>query len=147
MQYANCTQLFSIVGFGLTVAKVNSGYGRHLYYLTPGQTSFALKMENIATPFLILSTMFTKISFCLFLLRIFMNNRVWKRAIYIIIALIAATNISSAIIVLPQCKPAAKLWNPNIKGTCWPRETQIGIAYYQGGKVMKSCAILDIPYS
>lgn len=62
-------------------------------------------------------------------------------------ALIVATNVSSAIVILPQCKPVARLWNPTLKGTCWRQETQVGIDYYQGGKTAKRHTLPDAPYS
>ena len=56
---------------------------------------------------------------------------------YIIMALIVTTTLVSFILVFPVCKPAAKWWNPTIKGTCLPIETQVGLMYYQGGKTVE----------
>lgn len=146
-QCTDCCQLVSIVAFGLAVAKVNSGFGRHIYYLSPEQISFVVKLEFISIQASGLSSMFTRISICLFLLRIFVadrvwNNRVWKRAMYIIIALIVVTTVSAAIVALFLCKPLEKLWNSDIKGTCWPQETEDVVFYYQGGKTPNDMPIL-----
>lgn len=91
--------------------------------------------------------MFTKISGCLFLLRTIMSNRARRRVLYIIMALIVATNLSSAIAIFPQFKPIAKLWNPTRKGTCISKGTQLAIYYYQGGKTAKSFILSALPYS
>ncbi|MCJ1423453.1 hypothetical protein MMC29_001336 [Sticta canariensis] len=125
--------LFSITNFGIIVTRVNSGLGRHAYYLSPEQISLDLKLELMATLASVISNMFSKISICLLLIRIFTTKKAWKRALYVIMALIVATKVSSATLTFPRCKPAAKYWNPNINGTCWPQETQLAIFYYQSG--------------
>lgn len=53
---------------------------------------------------------------------------------YIIMALIVVTHLTCLILFVVRCNPIAKLWNPNIKGTCWPQVSQLAILYYQGGK-------------
>lgn len=125
--------LISLAGFGITVEKIRSGLGQHEHYLSDEQISLALEMESIAEPLAMISTMFTKISICLFLLRIFVTNPAWKRALYFIMAVTVATNGPAAITVFAQCKPVAKVWDRNIEGTCWARETQTKIFYCQGG--------------
>lgn len=117
--------------FGLAIAKIKSGFGRHIYYLSPKQITFALKLEYIVFPLFMLSCMFTRMSICLFLIRIFTINLVWKRVLYIILAFIVATGASSAIIALPQCNPVAKFWKPTINGTCWSQDLRIRLFYFK----------------
>lgn len=139
--------MLSITVFGLAVVRTNSGFGGGVYDLSPKQISFTIKLKTIELPLYVLSTMLTKISICLFLLRIVRTNRIWKRAMYGIIALIVATNLSIVIAFCFGCKPVAKLWNPAIKGTCWPQKTDLGIYYYQGGKIAKKYTLYNTPYS
>lgn len=148
--WANCTELSSIVSFGLTFASIKFGFGRHIYYLSPEQAIFALKLQSISMPFFILSLLFTKISICLLLMRIFVTNRVknyqvWKRAIYIIMSLLVTTSLSSIIFALAQCNPIAKSWNPTISGTCWSRDIRIALYYYQGGKTAENTPFFNTP--
>lgn len=131
---ANSGELFSTADFGLVAARVNSGYWRHMSFLLPKQ----IMSTTITTaPFFLFSSMFTKLSTGLFLLRILGANRAWKTTMYIIIALVVATNVSSACICLSLCKPMAKLWKPTILATCWSQGTRLGINYYQGSKRRK----------
>lgn len=147
LKSANCTELFSIAALGLAVAGINSGFGRHIYYLSPEQIFFALKLEVVLPILSTFSLMFTKISVCLSLLRIIKSNRVRRRVMYIIMALIVATNLSSTIAIFPQCKPIEKLWNPTRKSTCISKGTQLAIYFYQGGKTAKSFILSALRYS
>lgn len=152
LQWANCTELCCIASLGIFYASVRSGNGRHVYYLSPEQTHFALEMTALSILFMIVSLMFTKLSICLLLMLVFMTNRVWnyrvwKRAMYIIMALIVATNLSSIILVCSQCKPVARMWNPTMSGTCWLREPRLGFYYYQGGKTAKKYTLFRHTYS
>ena len=128
------------------------GWGRHVYYLSPEQRLFALEMAAFSVLFMMLSLMFAKLSICLLLMLVFMTNRVWnyrlwKRAMYIIMALIVATNLSSIILVCSQCKPVARLWNPNVSGTCWSKGPTLALYYYQGGKTAKKYTLFLHTYS
>lgn len=133
--------------FGLAVTRINIGHGQDAYHISLKQLSLMIKVEIIEVLTFVISTMLTKISICLFLLRIFMTNRVWKKVMFIFIALITVTNTSSAIAIFLQCKSAAKLWDPSIEGTCWPQKTRVGLYYYQGGKTAKRYTLFDKSYS
>lgn len=118
---------------------VHYGAGRHQFYLELWpqlllQLAQALKWQYISQVFVILSTMCTKVSICFFLLRIFGTKSTWKRGLYGIMAFSVATNVSSASIVLAQCSPVQKLWDPLIPGTCWGPDTEISICDYNGGE-------------
>jgi len=78
--------------------------------------------------------MFTKISICFFLLRAFGIKKTWRWILYSIMIFATITNISSAAIVLAQCQPVQKLWNPLLPGTCWSPHTEVAIGDYNGGK-------------
>ena len=86
---------------------------------------------------LILCIMTARLSFCMLLFKLFAISRPRLWIIRALVALIAATNIASACIILPQCNPTAKLWNPMIPGSCWPPETQVAIGYFNGGMLPK----------
>lgn len=44
------------------------------------------------------------------------------------------TNVSSAILVLMNCRPIQKTWTPNLPGTCWSQEIQNSLGLYNGGE-------------
>lgn len=134
--------------FGLIITSVNSGSGRHIYYLSPKQLSTVVKLEMIEGTLIVFSIMCPEMSICLFLVRIFKINRVWRRAMYIIMTLIVVTSLSSAIAPLPRCKPVAKAWNPTIKGTFWSTGTTThAIIYYSCGKYPRRHTLFDTLYS
>jgi len=135
--------ILSIVTLALDGVQVHYGLGRHQYYLVFSQELMdglteAIKYGYITQMTLILSTMFTRVSICLFLLKIFGSRKVWKYGLYAIMAFAVTTNIASAVTVPVQCTPIEKLWNPMVPGTCWSLGVQIGMGDFQGGKCSPS---------
>ena len=97
--------------------------------------SQALKLESIIEVIWICSLVFTKISICLFLMRIFgKNNKVWRCGLYSIMAFSIATNLISISVIYSSCRPVEKLWDPDIPGTCWRARVYIAIAEYNGSE-------------
>ncbi|CAD6567800.1 MAG: hypothetical protein ASARMPRED_001148 [Alectoria sarmentosa] len=143
--------IFAIVVLALDGVMVHNGVGRHQFYLELSpelllQLSQAIKWQYISQIVLILSTMFTKVSICFFLLRIFGTKPMWKRGLYAIMAFAVVTNISSASIVLAQCSPVQKLWDPLMPGTCWGPDTEISIGDYNGAvSVFCDWALASLP--
>lgn len=76
--------------------------------------------------------MFTRISICIFLLRIFNTKKYWRWGLYTIIAFVTVTQIPSALALLVQCQPVQKWWNPTIPGKCWSSQAQISLGDYNG---------------
>ena len=141
-----CLQAFAVAVLGMDGAMVHDGVGRHQYYLslTPAllkQLSNAVMWTYISEPILILSTLWTKLSISIFLLRIFGTKMLWRWGLYFIMAFAAATSISSAAIVLAQCQPVQKLWDPLISGSCWSPDIQLKIGDYNGGWLITSTNI------
>jgi len=54
---------------GLVLGATSNGLGRHVYYLDPARAVFSVKLLRITEFMLIFSTIFLKISICLFLKR------------------------------------------------------------------------------
>lgn len=136
----NLGKLCVFVVFVLEICQYNDGWGRHAYYLlqTPqSQAKYieALKFSYIDQTLLIISIFFVKASIGIFLLRIFGTKRVWHWVIYSIIGLLFFTTVFSAAMTLGQCRPAKKIWNPNIPGTCFRPSTIVYVGYFNGGKI------------
>lgn len=119
---------------------VQDGLGRHIFYLsqnphTVEQLSEATKLQYIYEVVIIFGTMFIKVSVGFFLLRTFGlgTERWWRWALYSIMAFSVLTSISSAFIVLTQCRPVSTLRNPLIHGSCWGPGV-IATGYYNGGE-------------
>ena len=92
----------------------------------------ALKWESIAAPIDILSGLCTRLSICLFLLRIFGTKRAWKRGLYTIMAFATAAFIP-ALVSLFQCSPVQKRWDSSLPGSCWSSYIVVDLGYFNGG--------------
>lgn len=95
----------------------HSGDGRHMYYLSDSQSRQALKWGYITEFFLFLIICITKISICLFVLRI--KNSGWlKWSLYSLMTGLVITTTSCMIILFAQCQPIHAFWDGN-SGKCW----------------------------
>ena len=134
--------MIAIVAVSLICVAVHYGLGRHQFYLESSpkllqQLPRSMELLDISEVLVILSSMFTRVSICFFLLRIFGSVRMWKRSLYGIIAFTVAVNIATASTTLVQCSPAQKSWNPLIPGTCWSRDTRLALGECNGGGYIK----------
>lgn len=79
-----------------------------------------------------------KISICLFLLRLLGDAVAKKRKwfLYILITILFLYNSLDIITLFIQCRPAGKIWNKAIQGSCWNPDVQVGFAYMQGGPLV-----------
>ena len=120
---------------------VRNGLGRHIFYLSQSQhtleqLSEGTKLQYMNQIIIIVGVMFIKVSIALFLLRIFgLGQKMWWRwSLYLVMWITVLTSLSSAIIVLTQCRPLRKLWNPVVHGSCWNPETVVAVGEYNGGE-------------
>ena len=109
-----------IIGGGLVVVEVHYGFGRHKYYLTSWQFIEYQKYaygEWIQT---FQTLMLTKVSICLFLLRIPIENHFIRPLQATIVALVLS-NVILTILFIVQCRPVDAAWNTNIQGKCFTK--------------------------
>lgn len=124
-------------------------YGRqYSSQLSHDQTLAALKtlakgtrLCTISIPIGIFSGLFTRLSVCLFLLRIFRSVRGWRLGLYAIMAFTAAAIIPSTVLFLAQCQPIQKQWNPLLPGKCWSSLVVIRMNYFGGGESLCDVSI------
>ena len=130
----------AIITLALNGVMVHYGMGRHQYYLTGPQSTenliLIVKYGYLSQVALILSTMFTRLSICFFLLKIFGSKKAWKYGLYFIVVFAVVTNIASVISIPLECRPAASLWDPRLQGSCWSPSTEISVGDLQGGESM-----------
>ena len=117
---------------------IRAGLGRHEYYLslTPELLLQLVQVSKWQFRSEILgnfSLFVTRLSVCLFMLRIFGTLNQWKRILYIVTGFITITNLSSLSILLAECRPLSKNWNPLIPGKCVSPAVINFEAYYNGG--------------
>lgn len=119
---------------------IHHGLGRHIYYLslTPGflaDFNQAMKWHFFAEMSTFFSLFFTRISVCLFLLRIFGASPYWRWTLYCAIAFIAVTNTSSITILIAECRPLRRNWDLSVPGKCVSSTVKTFTAYYNAGKL------------
>lgn len=95
----------------------HTGDGRHMYYLTESQVVTTLKWGYVTEFFLFLIICFTKISICLFVLRI--KKTGWlKWCLYTLMGGLVITTLVCEVILFAQCRPIHAFWDRK-SGTCW----------------------------
>ena len=114
--------------------KLHYGFGRHKIFLTSHQIQefkkyiFGDWIQTFAT------LMWTKVSICLFLLRIPVQKcfiRPLKAALVILIL----SNVVLTILWIVQCQPVAAAWDDSINGKCFSKRQIECIIFAQASKL------------
>ena len=109
-----------------------SGFGRHIHYLSESQSLAALKWNYMSQFFLFVVVCMTKVSICLFVLRI--KNSGWlKWCLYSLMAGLGVTTLLCEIILFAQCRPIHAFWNRK-SGTCWNPAIYNDVIWIQVGR-------------
>ena len=136
---ANITQILALIVCAMTSLTVHYSF-QFLSgdYSTKAQAlqeaTTALKWSSIAAPIGIFSGLCTRLSICLFLLRIFRTRREWRWGLYALMIFVTAVVIPTIVSLLAQCSPVQKQWDPLVPGKCWSPQTVIDIGYFNGGQ-------------
>ena len=126
-------QIFFNAVVAIGCIAVHNGLGRHEYYLSHEQISKMLIWLYFGMATLVLSTMFTRLSICIFLLQIFQSRRAWRWALYSMVGLVTAIGVILPLITLLSCQPPRKAWSPQIPGKCLDPGTLQVIYIFFGG--------------
>lgn len=97
----------------------------------------AMKWQYFAELATAFSLFFTRISICLFLMRIFGAIPYWRRILYCAIAFMTLTTIPFIILIMIQCTPMRKTWNPSVHGKCLSSAVVNFAGYYNGRKLSR----------
>ena len=125
-------KVLTVIGAGLITAEViGGGLGRHGYYLQPSQLRLftALGWGDWIQTFITL--MFTKISICLFLLRI-VDGRKIRMGIYSLIGCLVLFTTIFTCLFLGICRPLKAHWNIGMEGVCLSDKMIENIVMAQG---------------
>lgn len=121
-----------------------------MYYLSYSQITRATKYTVLGEAFFLLSLGFSKISICLFLLKIIKNTHGQKKRLFLYFNM-GLLVVATALCVgqpLGQCQPVSKQWNPKIVGRCEAPDLHTKISYFNGGicprKNMMRTSILTV---
>lgn len=108
-------QFGTIIGAALCSVEVHYGFGRPAWYLTDHQIREYLKYtygEWIQT---FASLMWTKVSICLFLMRIPVS-KAYIRPLQAGVVILVVSNVILTLLWILQCTPIAAAWNLELKG-------------------------------
>ncbi|OIW27156.1 hypothetical protein CONLIGDRAFT_415583 [Coniochaeta ligniaria NRRL 30616] len=94
-------------------------------------SSGALEFDVLGQPWLMMGATLSKISICLFFIRV-LGARRWRMLLGTMIVLMAVVNLTFSMTVNLQCRPLEKLWNPQTDGACWDPSVQLNFGYFQG---------------
>ncbi|KAI4209528.1 MAG: hypothetical protein LQ351_007563 [Letrouitia transgressa] len=124
-------QAITTVGKAFVAIEVCYGLGRHRYYVPSQRYIVFLKYQYLdwAQCFIVLAV--SKISFCLFLLRLSQFNRL-RHALYTLIEFIMVTHVTFVLLFVLQCHPINKAWDEEIIGMCFSKQIIMNIIVAQG---------------
>ncbi|KAL8700169.1 MAG: hypothetical protein Q9201_005589 [Fulgogasparrea decipioides] len=118
------------IGAALDFVEVHYGFGKHQRFLT----SYELKQfkkytygEWIQT---FATLMWTKVSICLFLIRI-PQSRALKRPLQWVVAFLLFSNTVLTVLLIMQCQPLHKAWDDDADGRCLSLSAKEGIVLTQ----------------
>ena len=121
------------VGMGFVMLEVYYGLGRHKYFFKPDHYIGFLKYNYLDWCQVFLTLAISKIAVCLFLLRISKFDR-WRNFLYGMIAFLILTHLPLTFLFIFQCRPVNKVWDTQVPGDCWSKETMEIIIIVQGGQ-------------
>ena len=122
-------------GFASSIVQCNYGIGSHIYDLTADQVMKAAMWSQLSQLQYIVAFGLTKISICLFVLRILERVRKSFRIFtWGVLVFCCMGNLALFIVWFVQCRPIQKLWIPTLGGTCISRTAVIDTIRVSTGK-------------
>ena len=109
------------------------GLGRHKYYLSNYDYKEFLKYDYLDWLQAFITLAVSKISICLFLLRLSKFNKL-KTVLWALIGLLVLTHLPLIIMYIAQCNPVSRAWNTALDGRCFSKQVIENILIAQGGK-------------
>lgn len=129
-------QMVNAVGMGFVMLEVNYGLGRHVQYLPQGHYEGFLKYNFLDWIQVFITLALSKISICLFLLRISKFER-WRWFLFGLIGFLVVTHVPLTLLFIFQCIPLQKNWETveeAVPGHCMSKKAVETIIIVQGGE-------------
>ena len=124
-------QITNAIGMAFVMLEINYGLGRHVQYLPTDHYVWFLKYNFLDWVQVFITLPLSKISICLFLLRISKFER-WRNFLFGLIGFIIITHTPLTILFLLQCIPLNKNWNTSVPGRCFSKQSVEVIIIIQG---------------
>ena len=129
-------QMVNAVGMGFVMLEVEYGLGRHVRFLPQDQYEGFLKYNFLDWIQVFVTLALSKISICLFLLRISKFER-WRWFLFGLIGFLVLTHVPLTLLFLFQCIPLQKNWETveeAVPGHCMSKKAVEKIIIVQGGE-------------
>ena len=129
-------QMINAVGMGFVMLEVDYGLGRHVQYLPPDHYEGFLKYNFLDWIQVFITLALSKISICLFLLRISKFER-WRWFLFGLIGFLVVTHVPLTLLFMFQCIPLQKNWETveqTVPGHCMSKKAVEKIIIVQGGE-------------
>ncbi|TVY36794.1 hypothetical protein LOCC1_G005660 [Lachnellula occidentalis] len=125
--------LLGIGNISLNTFAVQYGLGRHYFYLTPFERVHAMKYEFLSQPVGILSPMFGRLAFMIYLVNIIVISKPKRWFIYSLAAQHVIINVVTMLLIILQCQHFSTLWDPiGTPGKCISPSVQANFGCFQG---------------
>lgn len=120
---------------GFVGAEVSNGLGRKRYYLASGSYKKFLKYDYLDWVQVFLTLLLSKISICLFLLRLSSFRRI-RLGLHGMNVFLITSHIPLTFLIIFQCNPISKYWRNPLEGpgNCFDKDTVATIIIIQGGE-------------
>ena len=129
-------QMINAVGMGFVMLEVDYGLGRHMKYLPLDHYEGFLKYNYLDWIQVFITLALSKISICLFLLRISKFER-WRWFLFGLIGFLVVTHVPLTFLYIFQCIPIQKIWQSTqgpVSGHCMSKKATERVIIVQGGK-------------
>ncbi|CAG8972395.1 hypothetical protein HYALB_00007147 [Hymenoscyphus albidus] len=129
MTIAIC-MLLSVGRTIIQIVSVKAGNGRHKPYLTTAQYQYVNFLTWATQLFLFVAICILKCSICLLILRI-KKTKLLRQCLIGMMGGLILTNGFCLIVLLAECDPVKKYWDPKTPGKCWDTRVRIYSIYVQ----------------
>ncbi|KAI4233244.1 MAG: hypothetical protein LQ349_004533 [Xanthoria aureola] len=127
------TQVINACGMAFVGAEVSNGLGRKRFYLAPGSYKKFLKYDYLDWVQVFLTLLLSKISICLFLLRLSSFRKI-RLGLHGMNIFLITSHIPLTFLMMFQCTPISKYWRNPLEGPgkCFDKDTVAIIIIVQG---------------
>lgn len=126
--------MLAIVSTVFLTLSIKHGFGKPLGDPFTRDTSLVLKYIAIQVPIVTISTAVARCAFIIYLLGILGTNKWYRAALWSVLAIQLAGNITSAVLPLSICRNVNVLWDPTVKTTCGNSADVIKFAYFSNSE-------------
>ena len=130
-----CLQIMLLVFAVIITFSVHAGLGRHVFYLKKEDRIRAIKLVNIANPFLVIASSLPNVSVAISLNKILVPPYKWQQGFLFGIPILQCIIcMISSIVAFTECSPPQSLWDNEVRGDCISTDAIVAILYLNSGK-------------